>query len=157
MVAIPPGGESSPRSTQGISQAQTYREYGFDSIINNMRAMRCLSLVEKSGLPTFRDFTPTITRSEGQIRLSEDDGPPAHDFLEDEHLDRHDALELDEGDVRDLPERISPTSSPNPDYPPDIAAGIWSDGNGGGDERELQDLHEHRHYGEQEETHTDRQ
>ncbi|KAK7447065.1 hypothetical protein VKT23_014277 [Stygiomarasmius scandens] len=53
----------------------------------------------------------TITRQEGRIRLSEDDGPPAHEFLEDEHID--DALELGEGDVRNVSERVA-SHSPEP-------------------------------------------
>ncbi|KAJ3756638.1 hypothetical protein F5880DRAFT_1453587, partial [Lentinula raphanica] len=43
----------------------------------------------------------TITRSEGQIRLSQDDGPPAHEFLEDDES-TEDALELETGDVGPL-------------------------------------------------------
>ncbi|THV03527.1 hypothetical protein K435DRAFT_851830 [Dendrothele bispora CBS 962.96] len=50
----------------------------------------------------------TITRRDGRIRLSEDDGPPAHEFLEDEHID--DALELGDGDVQNLPERVASNS-----------------------------------------------
>ncbi|KAJ4480889.1 hypothetical protein J3R30DRAFT_3287452 [Lentinula aciculospora] len=46
----------------------------------------------------------TITRSEGQIRLSQDDGPPAHEFLEDDESTDN-AFELDTGDVGPLPER----------------------------------------------------
>ncbi|KAF5381527.1 hypothetical protein D9757_008169 [Collybiopsis confluens] len=52
----------------------------------------------------------TITRSEGQIRLSSDDGPPAHDFIED---DEDDALELEAEDNRRLPQHHH-RSSPQP-------------------------------------------
>jgi hypothetical protein len=34
----------------------------------------------------------TWTRSEGQIRLSEDDGPPAREFLEDDYDEDHEEL-----------------------------------------------------------------
>ncbi|KAE9396235.1 hypothetical protein BT96DRAFT_922288 [Gymnopus androsaceus JB14] len=51
----------------------------------------------------------TITRSNGQIRLSEDDGPPSHEFLED---DGEDALELDTDDVRALSRQSSPSAIP---------------------------------------------
>jgi len=125
-----------------------------------MHVVFAISLVETSGLPSFRDFTPvcqafafdsnllmtyiyvtsstfalrrahfwrlkTITRQEGRIRLSEDDGPPAHEFLEDEHID--DALELGEGDVRNVSERVA-SHSPEPSGNQDTEL-----------ERELQEL-----------------
>ncbi|KAJ3841007.1 hypothetical protein EV361DRAFT_843267 [Lentinula raphanica] len=53
----------------------------------------------------------TITRSEGQIRLSQDDGPPAHEFLEDDES-TEDALELETGDVGPLPNRPSIPPAP---------------------------------------------
>ncbi|KAJ7607357.1 hypothetical protein FB45DRAFT_948144 [Roridomyces roridus] len=37
----------------------------------------------------------TITRTEGAIRLSEDDGPPAREFLEDDYDEDHTGLELE--------------------------------------------------------------
>lgn len=65
-------------------------------------------------MPSFSRLK-TITRSEGQIRLSQDDGPPAHEFLEDDES-TEDALELDAGDVGRLPER-RPTPPAQPTQP----------------------------------------
>ncbi|KAF9074378.1 hypothetical protein BDP27DRAFT_1416261 [Rhodocollybia butyracea] len=51
----------------------------------------------------------TITRREGQIRLSQDDGPPAHDFIEDDD-EGSDAAEVPVSEsVGPLPERHPPT------------------------------------------------
>ncbi|KAJ3742843.1 hypothetical protein DFH05DRAFT_1400430, partial [Lentinula detonsa] len=56
----------------------------------------------------------TITRYEGQIRLSQDDGPPAHEFLEDDES-TDDALELNAGDVGTLSElQSTPPTKPAP-------------------------------------------
>ncbi|KAJ7203658.1 hypothetical protein GGX14DRAFT_461715 [Mycena pura] len=45
----------------------------------------------------------TITHSEGAIRLSEDDGPPARAFLEDDYDDDNEGLTLEfDADAADL-------------------------------------------------------
>ncbi|KAJ7146213.1 hypothetical protein C8R44DRAFT_9469 [Mycena epipterygia] len=41
----------------------------------------------------------TITRTEGAIRLSQDDGPPAREFLEDDYDEDHEGLNMDDHDV----------------------------------------------------------
>ncbi|KAJ6578789.1 hypothetical protein DFH09DRAFT_1448972 [Mycena vulgaris] len=43
----------------------------------------------------------TITHSQtgGAIRLSEDDGPPAREFLEDDYDEDHEGLDMDDGDI----------------------------------------------------------
>lgn len=44
----------------------------------------------------------TITRREGGIRLSEDDGPPAREFLEDDYDDDNEILPGDNSDDEPL-------------------------------------------------------
>ena len=53
-----------------------------------------------------------MTRSEGRIRLSEDDGPPATEFLEDDYDDDMESLNPDEA----LPtDHLGPGSAPGGD------------------------------------------
>lgn len=39
----------------------------------------------------------TFTRTEGRIRLSVDDGPPAREFLEDDYDEDNEVLEYEQG------------------------------------------------------------
>lgn len=41
----------------------------------------------------------TLARPEGHIRLSEDDGPPAREFLEDDYDEDHQGLDLTDGGI----------------------------------------------------------
>ncbi|KAK7045405.1 hypothetical protein VNI00_007658 [Paramarasmius palmivorus] len=58
----------------------------------------------------------TIRRPEGRIRLSEDDGPPAHEFLQDDDGDE-DAVELeddiDDEPLSERPPRSKPSNQEN--------------------------------------------
>ena len=70
----------------------------------------------------------TWRRREGNIRLSEDDGPPAHTFLEDEYDDDNDGINIGGEDLRldinatELPELPSHFNEP-PSRPPPKDAG----------------------------------
>jgi hypothetical protein len=64
-------------------------------------------LVFELRLPLIR--LKTWTRQEGAVRLSEDDGPPAHLFLEDEELEDEVG---DVGDIGDIGENASHLPSP---------------------------------------------
>jgi hypothetical protein len=48
----------------------------------------------------------TVTRQEGGIRLSEDDGPPAREFLEDDYDDDNEALPGNNSDDEPLAHHI---------------------------------------------------
>lgn len=54
----------------------------------------------------------TWTRSEGNIRLSEDDGPPSTEFLDDDDDDDDDGLEWDNGDDEPLSDRTQKPRKP---------------------------------------------
>jgi len=53
----------------------------------------------------------TWTRQEGAVRLSEDDGPPAHSFLEDDE-DQEEVFEDDDDDLYSLGGRENSTHVP---------------------------------------------
>jgi len=48
----------------------------------------------------------TWNQSEGRVRLSEDDGPPSTEFLEDDYDQDNEGLELDDEDDGPLTERV---------------------------------------------------
>jgi hypothetical protein len=106
--------------TSPVTQTPTAREHTSDIPLHDMHTLRFIHPLETGKCSTFGCFASvrilaftdlvstanspafvayrlkTWTRTEGQIRLSEDDGPPVREFLEDDYDEDNEELPAEE-------------------------------------------------------------
>ncbi|KAF9458692.1 hypothetical protein BDZ94DRAFT_1270014 [Collybia nuda] len=95
MAPLPPGAPRESPKPQPIGN--------MPMIILFTTCMLCVLFILWRRADTLRKVVShqlkTLTRPEGRIRLSEDDGPPAREFLEDDYDEDHQGLDSAESGI----------------------------------------------------------